>query len=110
MKRQIESLKIEYEAKMCELNEDLIFLKNQLNQNDKKNTIRNSIINDLKIESDHLEIINDLNEKLAKLNSEHKSNELKIVQANQKCHHLEETLMENSQQLASFKLEVFFFY
>jgi hypothetical protein len=100
----------EYEAKIYELNEDLNFLNKQLKQQDENNIKRNSILAD---ENEHLEIISDLNEKLMKLNTELKTNEVKLLAAKEKNIELEDKLsekdkiiFENSKLLGSYQLEV----
>ena len=100
----------EYEAKLYELNEDLNYLNKQLKQQDENNLKKNSIITD---ENEHLEIISDLNEKLMKLNTELKTNEAKLLAAKEKNIELEDKInekdkiiYENSKLLGSYQLEV----
>lgn len=100
----------EYEAKLYELNEDLNYLNKQLKQQDENNLKKNSILTD---ENEHLEIISDLNEKLMKLNTELKTNEAKLLASKEKNIELEDKInekdkiiYENSKLLGSYQLEV----
>ena len=100
----------EYEAKLYELNEDLNYLNKQLKQQDENNLKKNSILTD---ENEHLEIISDLNEKLMKLNTELKTNEAKLLATKEKNIELEDKInekdkiiYENSKLLGSYQLEV----
>ena len=81
----------EYEAKIYELNEDLNFLKKQLKEQDQNNSNKKNL-NDY--DSENLEIISDLNEKLVKISNELKASETKLVMSKETEEDLKEQLSE----------------
>ena len=69
LKRLIESIRNEYDAKIYELNEDIILLNKQLKQKEQAH----SVSNHSQASNEHLEVIQELNEKNQKLIDELKS-------------------------------------
>ena len=59
MKRLIESIRNEYEAKLYELNEDISILKKQLKQKD----LNSNLNTQFHKQNEHLDLIQELNDK-----------------------------------------------